>query len=335
MRKLTIILSLFIGISCSGPQESLQRITGNAFGTTYSIQYYGHEGSVLKACIDSTITAVNQSLSTYISDSDISRINRGDSIIVVDNMFREVFELSRSVHEDSDGYFDPTVGLLRNAYGFGDSPPNAFLDSTALDSIMRFVGFHKVSLNPDGTVKKDHPKIYLDFNAVAKGYGIDRIADCLEALRVEHYLIELGGELLGKGRNVAKDKPWLVGIESPYSKLSERDFTDIVKLSDAGMASSGNYRKFRVDSLTGRKYVHTIDPLTGQALENDLTSATVIAPNCAMADAYATAFMAMGLTRSLELLESKSDVQAYFTYIDTTGTDQIHISPGFKLLLGQ
>jgi len=335
MKNVFIILLAVVTWSCSDGQKPLQRLTGNAFGTTYAIQYYGDKSLSLQACIDSTIAAVNQSLSTYIPDSDISRINRGEKGIVVDPSFREVFLLSKEVHQLSGGYFDPTVGLLRNAYGFGEEQPDPQLDDPKLDSLMRYVGFDKVRLTKNNKIMTTEAGIYLDFNAVAKGYGIDRLGDCLDQLGIQDYLIELGGELLGKGRNQAKEKPWSVGIETPGSSRVERSYSDVVHLRNSAMASSGNYRKFRVDSITGKKYVHTINPLTGLAQESDLTSATVLAPTCARADAFATAFMAMGLERSKKVIAQLEDIQVYLTYIDSAGYDQVYLSPGFKLMLAQ
>ena len=335
MRNVFIVLLVIITFSCSDEEKTIQRLTGNAFGTTYAIQYYGDEDSSLEICVDSTIAAVNQSLSTYVPDSDISRINRGEGNIMVDQSFREVFELSKEVHQLSGDYFDPTVGMLRDAYGFGDHDPDPELDGPKLDSLMRYVGFDKVSLTKDNRIVTTEAGIYLDFNAVAKGYGIDRLGDCLDRLGIEHYLIELGGELLGKGRNLSKEKPWSVGIETPGSRRVERSYSDVVHLRNSAMASSGNYRKFRVDSITGKKYVHTINPLTGLAQESDLTSATVIAPTCARADAFATAFMAMGLERSKKVIAQLEDIEVYLTYIDSAGYDQAYLSPGFKLMLAQ
>ena len=156
-------------------------------------------------------------------------------------------------------------------------------------------GFNKVSITSEGTVKKEHPAIYFDFNAVAKGYGIDCIGRYLEAEGIKDYLIELGGEVLANGENRSKGKIWTAGVEAVDSDLEDRRSTVVVQLKNQAMAGSGNYRKFRVDTITGKKYVHTINPLTGLAFENDITSATVLAPTCGLADAYATACMALGI----------------------------------------
>src|SRR5690606_37007058 len=270
---------------------------------------------------------------TYIPESDISKINRGDSTVVVDSIFREVFEISSEVNQKTNGYFDPTIGVLRNAYGFGDVKPLKNIDSTTLDSLMEFVGFQKVKLNSDGSISKEYPQIYFDFNAVAKGFGIDCIGRYLESKGVENYLIELGGEILAKGENLEKNQEWVVGIEAVNSELEDRSFEATVKLKNVGMASSGNYRKFRIDSITGKKYVHTLNPLTGSAEQSDVTSATVIAPTCGVADAYATSFMALGLEKSKELLNNLPDIEAYLTYNDSINHQQVFITDGFKKVI--
>ena len=176
-------------------------LQGDAFGTTYHIQLYSNGKTDFKKGVDSVIAIVNHSLSTYIYDSDISKINRGDSTVVVDSLFREVFELSSEIHRKTKGYFDPTIGVLRNAYGFGDTKPLRSIDAETLDSLMQYVGFQKVELKPDGTISKEHPQIYFDFNAVAKGYAVDRIGAFLDSRGIENYLVELGGEILAKGSN--------------------------------------------------------------------------------------------------------------------------------------
>ncbi|MCB0458154.1 MAG: FAD:protein FMN transferase [Flavobacteriaceae bacterium] len=330
MRKLLFILGLGLLLGCEEKAEQLLLLQGNAFGTTYSIQYYSQKEFDAQKGIDSVFAAVNKSVSTYIPDSDISKINQGDSTVVIDAIFKEVFLLSEKIHQQSQGYFDPTVGVLRNAYGFGDTKPLQKLDSLTLDSLRQYVGFSKVKLTAEGTIQKQFSEIYFDFNAVAKGYGIDCLGRYLESQGVANYLIELGGELRSKGQHLEKQKSWVVGIETIDSKLENRSYSHTVTIENEGMASSGNYRKFRIDSLTGKKYVHTINPLTGEAEESNVTSATVLAKTCAEADAYATAFMAMGLEKSQQLLSVLEGVEAYLTYIDANHQSQVFVTEGFQ-----
>jgi len=330
MKYLLVIITFFLLISCTETTQEHTYIEGKAFGTTYHIKYYSQQAFEAQKGIDSIVNAVNQSVSTYIPGSDISKINGGDSSIVIDKTFKDVFILSEEIHAKTNGYFDPTIGVLRNAYGFGDVKPLQKIDSATLDSLMEFVGFDKVMLTSANTIKKKHPQVYFDFNAIAKGYGIDLIGSYLEKKGVTNYLIELGGEILAKGTNLSKQKPWVVGIEAVNSDIENRSFAETVPLTNQAMASSGNYRKFRVDSLTGKKYVHTINPLTGKAEQSDVTSATVIAPTCAIADAYATSFMALGLEKSEKLLKQLPDIEAYLSYNDSTGKAQVFKTSGFK-----
>ena len=330
MKKLILIPVLLLFIFCDKKENTHRFLQGNAFGTTYNIQFYSERNIDFKKGLDSVIDDVNHSVSTYIPNSDISKINQGDSTVVVDSIFKEVFKISAEVNKKTNGYFDPTIGVLRNAYGFGDVKPLKEIDSITLDSLMKYVGFHKVKINTDGTISKEYPQIYFDFNAVAKGFGIDCLGRYLEAKGVKDYLIELGGEILTKGENLDKKQEWVVGIESVDSELENRSFEATVKLKDVGMASSGNYRKFRIDSATGKKYVHTLNPLTGSAEKSDVTSSTVIAPTCGVADAYATSFMALGLEKSEELLKNLPNVEAYLTYTDSLNRHQVFMTDGFK-----
>ncbi|MCG2418180.1 FAD:protein FMN transferase [Aequorivita sp. F47161] len=321
---------LFLFLSCGNDKPQPKFLQGEAFGTTYNIQFYSNKNIDFQKGLDSIISVVNHSVSTYIPESDISKVNRGDSTVVVDSIFKEVFEISKDVNKKTNGYFDPTVGVLRNAYGFGDVKPLKNIDSTTLDSLMKYVGFHKVKINADGTVSKEHPEIYFDFNAVAKGFGIDLLGRYLESKGVTDYLIELGGEILTKGENLAKNQKWKAGIENVDSELEDRSIEAIVALKNIGMASSGNYRKFRIDSATGKRYVHTLNPLTGSAEKSDVTSATVLAPTCGLADAYATSFMALGLEKSKEVLKNLPKIEAYLTFNDSLNNHQVFMTDGFK-----
>jgi len=309
-------------VSCKPEFPDHITIRGQAFGTTYAVQYFGEgkNSKNIQKGIDSVVYAVNKSMSTYLPNSDISRINKGDSTVVIDDMFLEVFALSRKLNKSTSGYFDPTVGVLRNAYGFGSDKPLQHIDQKKLDSLMQYVGWDKVSLRKNRTIQKEHPEIYFDFNAIAKGYGIDRIAVFLEEHNHKNFLIELGGEIRAQGANLNSGNSWRVGVESVNSALNNRTAIAAVSLKNRSMAGSGNYRKNRVDERTGKKYVHTINPLTGTAQEIDILSANVIAPTCAEADAWATAFMAMGVEKSREVLAAHPELDAYLSWDGGTYT---------------
>ncbi len=330
MKNVIWVFFLILLISCENEKPQKSVLQGQAFGTTFTIQVYSENEIDLEKGIDSVFYKVNKSVSTYLPESDISKINKGDVSVVVDEIFIDNFNISAEVYKTTGGIFDPTIGVLRNAYGFGDTKPLKEIDSLALDSMLKFIGFNKVKLTSENKIEKQYPEIYFDFNAVAKGYGIDLIGNYLESKGITNYLIELGGEILAKGENLEKNKAWVVGIENVTSNLNDRSYSSTIALENIAMASSGNYRKFRIDSLTGKKYVHTLNPITGSAEQNDITSATVLASTCAVADAYATAFMALGLEESKEILKSLNGIEVYFTYNDQNNEEQVFITKGFK-----
>lgn len=313
--------------SCSyGVSQNFK--SGEALGTTYNITYFTNKPLDLQNEIDSIFAAMNASMSTYIPNSDISRINRGDSTVVIDSMFREVMAISAEVFERSGGYFDPTVGVLVNAWGFGPGTSIEQMDSTKVDSLLQFVGFGKVSVGPDFLVYKEQPGIQLDFNAIAKGYTVDRLAAMIETKGIANYLVEVGGELVGRGQNALKEKPWVVGIDDPQVETG-RALKKKVTLTNRALASSGNYRKFRVDSVSGRRYVHTIDPISGFTRNSNVLAASVVANSCVLADAYATAFMAMDLDESIKLLVEQKELEAYIIYLNEEGNTEEFMTTGF------
>lgn len=324
----TMVSLLLMG--CGNGQKVKNQNVGNALGTTYSIIYIANQELDFQQEIDSVFQVVNQSLSTYIPTSDISKINNGDSTLVVDQMFQEVFMASTKVFKASNGAFDPTIGVLANAWGFGPGE-QLELDSLKVDSLLSYVGWDKVNLNPDHTISKQHPAIRFDFNAVAKGYAIDRLGAMLDTKGIQNYLVEVGGEVLTKGQNLVSEKKWSVGIDDPQVEVG-RQLKLVVSLEDRAMASSGNYRKFRIDPETGKKYVHTIDPKTGYTKNSSVLATSVVAQTCAEADAFATAFMAMDLEDSKQLLKEKNQLEAYIIYLDKAGNTQEFMTPGFEIL---
>lgn len=324
-----IIVLIFVS-SCS--QDFVEsNNSGLALGTSYSILYYDAEPRDFQREIDSVFQVVNTSMSTYIPDSDISKINAGDSTIVVDEMFAEVFNLSKDINSITKGYFDPTVGILVNSWGFG--PGNKIeMDSITVDSLLNYVGFEKVLLMPNRTIRKANPNILFDFNAIAKGYAVDRLGAMLEAKGINNYLVEVGGELISKGENKLKMKKFVVGIDDPLA--NDRDYpAALIYLHNKGLASSGNYRHFREDEKTGKRYVHTVDPITGYTKDSNILGVTILANNCAEADAYATAFMAMDLEESKALLAKKLDIEGYIIFIDDSGAIKEYITDGFQEII--
>lgn len=304
---------------------------GEAFGTTYSLIYLAEKELDYQTEFDSIFNEINRSMSTYIPTSDISRINRGDTTVVVDKMFREVFELSNGIYKATKGYFDPTVGVLVNAWGFGPGK-ELEMNRERVDSLLQYVGFNKVKITIDNRIIKSDPNIYFDFNAIAKGYAVDRLAVFLDKKGISNYLLEVGGELVAKGENTIKKKQWVVAIDDPQMDW-ERTSKQTVHMKDNAMASSGNYRKFKTDPETGAKYVHTIDPLSGFTKNSNILATTVVAKDCATADAYATAFMAMELGMSKEILNTDQVLEAYIIYLGEDGNVREYMTDGFKKML--
>ena len=335
MKKCILVIVAVIGLfqSCKKNNDAKFRNEniGGALGTSYSIISISSEKLDLQKDIDSVFAVINHSLSTYIPESDISRINKGDSTVVVDMMFREVFDLSKTIHKETNGFFDPTVGTLVNAWGFGPERQIS-MDSLKIDSLLNFVGLHKVTLDESNHIVKANANIYLDFNAIAKGYSIDRLAAMLDAKGIENYLIEVGGELVAKGKNTIKDKFWVVGIDDPEEQIN-RATKILIHLNDRALASSGNYRKFRIDEETGKKFVHTVNPKTGYTQVSKTLAVTILADNCATADAYATALMAMNLDDAFNLVEENKKLEAYIIYLNENGETKEFSTEGFKALV--
>ena len=313
----SFLLSIFLIFFSCKKEVVFQDYTlsGLVFGTTYKIVYLNGTSNFQKS-IDSLFLKMNTSLSTYIPNSAISKINNGVKAVVIDDFFVEVFKKSKRIFKETEGFFDPTVGNLVNAWGFG--PKNEKFDLTPVQVArqMQFVGFDKVQY-VGGCIVKRHPEIYLDFNSIAKGYGIDVVARFLESKNITSYLVEIGGEIRTNGfKNL--QQPWSIKLVDPIASEFNSGYKKI-NLSNKSMATSGNYRKFRVTD-SGRKYVHTINPKTGEAKESTLLSVSVIAAmDCADVDAYATAFMAMGLEKTKTFLEISPKLKVILLFENSQG----------------
>jgi len=327
MKNYLFFVVFILFVACNNTKSNLEVLQGNAIGTTYSIKYITPNNSNFKLKIDSIIKAVNKSTSTYIPSSDISKINRGDTTIIVDDIFEEVFRKSEKIYNETAGDFDPTVGVLVNAWGFGPSAKFNNLDSLKIDSLLTFVGFNKVSLI-NKKVTKLYPEIYFDFNAIGKGFLVDIIGRQFEAANIKNYMVEIGGEIRVRGKN-QKGELWKIAIENP-NEDGTRSFATVIQLKDEAMATSGNYRKYRT-SADGKKYVHTINAKTGYASESNLLSASVITNgDCADVDGYATAFMAMGFEKTKAFLEKHNQLKAFLIYADKNGELKTFKSENFE-----
>jgi len=330
----TTLMSFFI-IACKQdkPVKSYY-FEGNALGTTYHIKAFPSEKSkkLTKKDIDSVINAVNTSLSTYQDNSLISRINKGEKL-KVDEQFKEVYQAAKKIYNETDGLYDPTIGILVNAWGFGpkEKIKNIERDSAIVDSLIRFVGYDLIHIDKNGFLQKKYPQVFIDYNSIAKGYAIDRIGKMLENKGFKNYLVEIGGEVLTKGKNIQKNKDWLVAIDNPNRQQGDKFISKIV-LSNKAIATSGNYRKFFIDEQTGKKFVHTLNPKTGYPVQRHILSASVIADNCTLADGYATAFMVMGIDAGKKFLSKHPELDAFLVYSDEQGNIKIFKTKSVKLI---
>lgn len=308
MKNFYLLALLFTIFSCQKEPKNI-KVSGPVFGTGYNIQFYSENGKNYQKQFDSLFNVVNKSLSTYIPDSDISRINKNEDV-EVDEHFKRVFKKSKEVYRFTEGAFDPTIGNVVNAWNFGADTNKFLTDSTTIDSLMKFVGLNKVGLKDSKIIKRKTS--YLEFNAIAKGYGVDVIAEFLESKKIKDYLVEIGGEIRVKGINYEKQAPWKVGLDEPRFD-GEQSVFKALELRDEAMATSGTYRKFKIDE-NGNRYAHIINTRTGYPTKTNILSVSVIAPDCMTADAYATAFQAMGIEKVEALLSRHSELKVYFIF---------------------
>ncbi len=329
MRKIILLSWLIVLIASCKPEADYINIAGFTQGTTYSITYLGFENQNLRPEIEILLAEFDTSLSTYNKLSVISAINN-NSDNKVDDFLKTVFIRSQEISKITDGAFDITVGPLVNAWGFGLTEKEKMC-KYKIDSILNFVGYNKVWLENDRILKSD-PRIKIDMNAIAQGYSVDIVSKFLEGKNIYNYLIEIGGEVRTKGLN-PKNEAWKIGIDKPIdnNNIPGENIQAIVHLSNKSLATSGNYRRFYEQD--GIKYSHTIDPKTGYPVNHSLLSVTVIANDCMTADAFATAFMVLGLTKSIELIEKVPGIEAYFISGNTDGTYFVQTTKGIEEII--
>ena len=297
------------------------------FNTIYHFTYEARED--YQSQIEAELQRFDASLSPFNPSSIISRFNRNDTAVVADAWFETVFARSKEVWRDTGGAFDPTVSPLINAWGFGFKTGEPVTPET-VDSLWHLVGMERMEL-VDGRLHKDDPRMSLNFSAIAKGYAVDVVVSFLREKGVKNFLVEIGGEVAAQGKN-ARGETWRVGIDTPdEANVAGGEIEAVVMLDDAALATSGNYRNFRV--VDGRRVAHTIDPGTGYPVQHSLLSATVLAPDCMTADAYATAFMVLGVDKSLEIAARNPGIEAYLIYAVDSVTTSVAMTPGMKQYL--
>lgn len=302
-------LLLIALVGCGTDSPAYFHATGSTMGTTYSIKISQSlsdaDAQAMEQAIQSELQDVNAKLSTYQTDSELSRFNQSRSIEWhrVSGTLYEVVEAAQTISEQTGGAFDVTVGPLVNLWGFGPEfkPDVVPADSDIQTALLR-VGYHYLTLNDGpGQIKKSHPDLYVDLSAIAKGYGVDRVAALIEAKGFLDYMVEIGGEVRCKGRNPSGSY-WQIAIEKPL--VGERTVQRIVPLADIAIATSGDYRNFF--ELDGVRYSHALNPVTGWPVRHDLTSVTVLAESSMLSDGWATAFMVLGAEKGYDLALQKN-----------------------------
>lgn len=326
---IVVFVSIYYFRDASKANPSMQMyIEGETMGTTYHIKYLDVKGRDFKKGVDSLLVVFNQSLSTYQPDSEISKFNQDSVFVFQLPFFYPVLKKSHEVYLLSKGAFDPTVAPLVNFWGFGFKKIKSLQpDSTAIDSLLAYVSFEKYIRFDEKSVRKLKKGVQLDFNAIAQGYGTDVVAQFIEKQGVTNYMVEVGGEVLCKGKNL-ENKIWSIGISNPKN---DTELKATVELNNRALATSGNYRKFYVKG--GRKYAHTLNPKTGFPVLHSLLSASVFAPDAMTADAIATTFMVVGVDKAKEMLKTMKDVDVYLVYADEKGELQTFISEGIRQYL--
>lgn len=325
MTKCVVLITLIT--SCGKEKPTYLTLTGKAQGTTFNITYQNPQQRDFSHPVDSLFRLIDKSMSLWDSTSVISRVNRNEPGVQADEHFIAVFQKAHDISEITGGAFDATVGPLVKAWGFsfkkGLPPP----DSVGVDSLLQLIGFQKIRLE-NGVLQKADPRIEIDFNAIAQGYTVDLISSFLEKNGLKNYVVEIGGEVRTLGVN-DRNEIWKIGIDKPVENETEgsRPLQTTVALSGKSLATSGSYRKFVVRD--GKKFSHAIDPKTGYPISHNLLSVSVIAKDCASADAYATAFLVLGMEKAMEMAEQLG-LGIYCIYSDENGVLQVKSTPEFK-----
>jgi len=324
--KYIYYLFLIIIVSCvTKTTHILVSNTGQIQGTFYHIQYISEGGENYKSQIDSLLNLVDNSLSTWKENSLISRINRGEKV-KVDKMFSDVFYAAEKVYLESDSLFDCSIAPLTNYWGFGPENVSLVVDSVEVSRRLKLVNYSRLKIINDSLLLPIG--MQLDYNSIAQGYSVDVVANYLFSQGVSDYLVEIGGELTARGVN-PDGEYWTVGIDKPQEEMDLSDrFQFIISLENTSLATSGNYRKYK--EINGVKYSHTISTETGYFAQNRMLSVTVLHTSCMLSDAYATAFMCMGIKKSKELVSKHPELEVYFVYSDKQGNWKIFVSENLE-----
>ena len=327
MKRLAILFGIIALLTSCNQQPKKIMLQGEAQGSYYAITYYDEQERNFQHEIDSIFHAVDVSVNLWVDTSVISKVNRNEDV-TLDSIFIDNFNIAQEAARLSDGYFDPTISPIVAAWGFsykhGDS-----ITPQLIDSLKQLVDYRKVRIE-NGMVVKENPAMTLDFNAIAQGYTSDLIASFLGSRGIKNYLVDTGGEIMARGTK-PNGQPWIVGIEKPADNWdSEQVVHTRIALRDKGLVTSGSTRKYV--ERNGKRYSHCIDPNTGYPVEHQVLSVTVMANNSVWADALASICMVMGMEKSLPLIESMDDVEAYYIYVNENNELETFATEGFSVI---
>lgn len=329
-----LLLAFLFLVGCAEPKQNTDIVSfsGVTMGTTFTVKWVDSSDAripVIRKEVAKALLDVNQAMSTYIADSELSQFNQlpAKSEFIISEALFFVLSLAQSISFKTDGAFDVTVGPLVNLWGFG--PDGRVIKAPAkaeITLLQQQVGYQKLLLKADPGRAIKTANLYVDLSAIAKGYGVDVLADIMNKHHIENFLVEIGGELRSQGTKPG-NQDWKIAVESPVS--GERQVQKILSISNTGIATSGDYRNYFEED--GVRYSHTINPGTGRPITHKLASVTVLMPTCAEADAMATAFMVMG-EESAYAFAVKHNIDAFFI----VKSDQNFIekmTPGFETRL--
>ncbi|MEI7523940.1 MAG: FAD:protein FMN transferase [Mariniphaga sp.] len=326
--SLLCTLTLLLFSTCTENKPApYRKITGMTQGTTYHITYEDKIDQDFTVSVDSILKILDLTFSAYIPNSIVSRINRNDSTVLLNDMFIEVFNKSLEINKETNGALDLTVGPLVNAWGFGPEK-KVKMDSTKIDSLLQYVGMQKVRISGQKLVK-DLPGIKIDVNSIAQGYSVDVLYRYFEQMGIKNFMVEIGGEVRTKGKNPKGDK-WRIGVDKPSDgeSIPGQNLQTVIFLDNKAITTSGNYRKYFEEN--GRKYSHIIDPHTGYPYKNNLLSVTIIAKDALTADGYDTPLMVLGLEGAQAVLDRHPELAAYMIYSDQYGQYQVKFTKGIE-----
>ena len=317
---LTLCLGALLLFSCDNNTKKtskLYEVEGKGGSVAYRVKYISADSTDLKPAIDSLVKVVDHSISSYNKESIVAKINQGLVATKANDHFKRAFATAQKVWKESGGFYDPTVGILVNAWGFGKEliqPVSKLPTEHEIDSLKKYVGFEKVHISDDDYVKKQNPAIQLDLTSVLRGYTADVISDFLKSKGIENFLVKVDDQTIVEVKDVVNNTPWKVEAEDPY-ELNDDYKEVILHLNNESVSTDENYRRVWIDG-NGKRFVHIINPFTGYPMTGEMLSATVIAKTAVESDAYSTMFMIIGLEKSKEFLAKHPELKALLVYSD-------------------